>query len=402
MREYDIMAAGHLCFDVIPTFPNTGLDKISDIICPGKLVHVESPVMSTGGPVSNTGIALKKMGNNVCFCASVGDDDFGRLTIQHLQKNGNADGIKISKGTGSSYTVVLAPPGIDRVFLHCPGTNDEFDVNDMDPTLIENCRHFHFGYPPLMRSMFENEGEKLVEIFKTAKDSGATTSCDMALPDPASDAGKAPWLTILKKLLPYVDIFLPSVEEALYMIDKDRFLKMKSEHNNAELIDFLTMQDYSEISEKLLSLGTKMVSLKSGHRGWYFRTKNKSEFSTMGAAKPSDEENWSQRELWIPAYCVDNLKSAAGSGDSSIAGFLTGFLKGLSIEESMQTAVSLGFQNVQTLDAVSGIGNWDETVNIIESKLPQIKVINITQEDNYNWDEKNRLYICSNDKANIR
>jgi hypothetical protein len=93
----------------------------------------------------------------------------------------------------------------------------------------------------------------------------------------------------------------------------------------------------------------------------------------MGAAKPADPQNWTGREVWAPAFQVDNFGSATGSGDSSIAGLLTGFLRGLSIEESLQYAVCLGWQNVQVLDAVSGIHSWNESNEFLKRNMPVIE-----------------------------
>ena len=307
-RKYDVMVAGHLCLDIIPHFFDTSNVQIDQIICPGKLINVGQIQISTGGPVSNVGISMKKLGNNVCFCASVGDDELGKLTVERLRKNGNPKGIHLKKGVPSSYTIVIAPPNIDRIFLHNPGTNNEFSSDDLDINLIAQCRHFHFGYPPLMAGMFNNEGSDLQKVFQIAKEVGATTSCDMSLPDPASASGKAPWKKILENILPYVDIFLPSVEEILYMIYPDRFLGMKEEYSNAELIDHLTASDYSSLSDEVLEMGTKMVSLKSGHRGFYIKTTFKERFNDMGDARPSNLDNWSSRELWAGSgFCQDDF-----------------------------------------------------------------------------------------------
>lgn len=366
------MAAGHLCLDIIPLFPDTGRRQIDQILCPGKLVNVENAKISTGGPVSNTGLNLKKLGNNVCFCACVGDDVLGQLTADLLSQNGGAEGIRPLKGKSSSYTVVVAPPGIDRIFLHNPGTNDFFTADDLDPELIEKCRHFHFGYPPLMATMFADEGKELVRIFKIAKEAGATTSCDMTLPDPASPSGKAPWRKIIRSLLPYVDIYVPSIEETFYMLYPEEFTAMKTAHGNADLIDVITPEKYSQLAGELLDMGTKMTTLKTGHRGFYLRTGSAERFRDMGRAKPADAVNWADRELWSPAYSVENFGSATGSGDSSIAGLLSGFLRGLSIEKSLKYATCLGYQNVCVLDAVSGTKDWDTTSKMIVANMPLI------------------------------
>ncbi|MDO8302527.1 MAG: carbohydrate kinase family protein, partial [Sedimentisphaerales bacterium] len=316
LRPYDIVIAGHLCIDIIPRFPDTGSRNIADIMRPGKLVNVEQAAISTGGPVSNTGINMKTLGSKVCFCACVGDDALGQLTVDMLKSSGNAEGIRTLKGVTSSYTVVVAPPGIDRIFLHNPGTNNYFGPENLNPELIRQCRHFHFGYPPLMSRMFADEGRELEKIFKVAKEVGATTSCDMTLPDPSSLSGKAPWRKILQRILPYIDIHLPSIEETFYMLWPDEFLARKARHNNAELINYITPQEYSKTADEILAMGAKMVALKSGHRGFYLKTGSKNAFSQMGAAKPADPDNWSNRELWAPAFVVDKFGSATGSGDS--------------------------------------------------------------------------------------
>ena len=397
-RKYDVMAAGHLCFDVIPSFPDTGARLIGDLLRPGKLVHVDDAMMSTGGPVSNTGIGLKILGSKVVFTARVGADDFGRMTMERLRRSGNADGIRVMKGSTSSYTVALAPPGIDRIFLHNPGTNDVFGAEDLKPKLIEQCRHFHFGYPPLMRRMYSDEGRELEKIFKIAKKAGATTSCDMALPDPASTAGKAPWKKILTRILPYVDIFLPSVEEVLFMLERETFLKLKAKHQGSDLLDVLHAEDYSRLSGKLLELGSKMTSLKSGRRGFYFRSKAKETFSGLGAAQPGNPDNWSGRELWCPAFLCKKVASATGSGDSSIAGFLHAYLKGLDLEVCLKAANGLGWQNIQVLDAVSGIKNWKDTQAFLR-RNPPLEDLALDQAPGWTWDKTFRMWHGPNDSS---
>ncbi len=395
-RTYDVMAAGHLCFDVIPNFPDTGARLISEVLRPGKLVHVDDAALSTGGPVSNTGIGLKILGSRVVFTARVGADDFGRMTMERLRQSGNADGIRIIKGASSSYTVALAPPGIDRIFLHNPGTNDVFCADDLKPKLIAQCRHFHFGYPPLMRRMYSDEGRELAKIFKIAKEAGATTSCDMALPDPASPAGKAPWKKILARILPYVDIFMPSVEEVLFMLERDTFLKLKEANGGSDLLDVLKAGDYTRLSGKLLKLGSKMTSLKAGRRGFYFRTQSKDAFSGLGASKPGNPDNWSNRELWCPAFFCKKVASATGSGDSSIAGFLHAYLTGLDLEVSLKAANALGWQNIQVLDAVSGIKNWKETQAFLR-RSPKLEDLALDQAPGWTWDRTFKLWHGPND-----
>ena len=91
----------------------------------------------------------------------------------------------------TSYSIVLAPPGIDRIFLHDPGANDSFCADDIPDRLLEGAALFHFGYPPIMRRMYEEDGAELVRLLSRVREKGAAVSLDLAAVDPESDAGKA-------------------------------------------------------------------------------------------------------------------------------------------------------------------------------------------------------------------
>jgi len=398
-KKYDIMVAGHVCFDLIPRFIDSGATQIQEIITPGKLVNIKECMMSTGGPVSNTGIGLKKLGHSVSFSARIGDDKFGELTRDFLNRSGNAEGIRIMPNQSSSYTIALSPPNIDRIFLHNPGTNNFFSADDLDPELIGQCKHFHFGYPPLMATMYENDGTALRKVFQTAKEAGAITSCDMSLPDPTSESGQMNWQKILENILPYIDIFLPSIEEVSFMLEKEAFLKMREEKEGAELINFFSVDDYSRLAAQLIDLGVSMTSLKTGHRGFYFKTGSSESVKRLCNKAGLMVDQWSDRELWCPAFKVKQIASATGSGDSSISGFLSAFLRQLPLEECLKYACILGWQNLQALDAVSGIKSWQETNTILSQNLPLINP-EINEED-WQWIEEYQLWAGPNDPLKI-
>ncbi len=394
-NKFDFMVAGHLCLDLIPEFFDSGSRQLGEILHPGKLVNVGKCSMGTGGAVSNTGIALKKLGGNVCYCARVGDDEFGQIIMQILREYGSSAGISISKGSASSYSIVIAAPGIDRVFLHNPGANDEFSSSDIDFSLVSKCKFFHFGYPTLMRRTMQNEGRELVRIFKSAKSAGAITSCDMTLPDPDSPSGKQPWRKILGKLLPHVDIFFPSVEEVFFMLEPKKFIDMKRKHKGAELIHLLKPEEYSELSSSLLSMGAAMTSLKCGSRGWYFRTGAGARISALEKHSGLDLPSWSGRELWCPALLPKKIASATGAGDCSIAGFLKAMSCGLPLEKCLRVATCLGWQNLQSFDAVSGVRTWAETLSLVKKRIPAIDVK--IEAKSWSQDKETGLFFGPND-----
>lgn len=366
-KQIDVVVAGHICLDIIPEFPEGLGSDLGQILVPGKLVNVGNVATSTGGAVSNTGLPLRRLGQKVAMMGRVGDDFIGKAILDLLRAHGAEKGMSLVPGEPTSYTVVIAPPGIDRVFLHNPGTNDTFGLEDVNLDIVREARLFHLGYPPLMRRMYENDGRELVEIFRAVKETGVTTSLDMSLPDPSSPSGKLDWDAILRGVLPYVDIFLPSAEETMFMLNREKFLAKRKQAGSSEVVELFDFSDLSELASQLLSYGAKVVSQKSGWLGFYIRTAPAETLQQIGRAKPSALDNWSDRELFEPSFRVEHVASATGSGDSAIAGFLAAYLNGKSVESCIKYACAVAAQTVQVLDAVSGIRSWEETTHELQS-----------------------------------
>ena len=392
MNDLQVVVAGHICLDIIPEFKGTAL--IDEIFVPGKLVNMGGVTVSTGGPVSNTGLALTKLGIKTALMGKTGADFFGEGVSNLLNNWDAASGMIAMRGEQTSYTVVIAPPGHDRIFLHNPGANDTFCADDVDYDLVKQAKLFHFGYPPLMRRIYENDGLELIEIFKRVKSLGVTTSLDMSLPDVSSESGCVDWECVLTNLLPYVDIFLPSVEEILFMLDRNEFDRLNRETKGQDILEIIDLNVMQALGEKLNLMGVKISVIKCGIHGYYIRTGSSEALNTFGKAKPGDISNWANRELHEESFNVPDVASATGSGDSSIAGFLAAFLNSNSIEESIRIACAVGGQNVRTLDAISGIKSWEQTLDMIPGWKKNEHMI---QGDYWKYDHKKRVWIGKKD-----
>lgn len=141
-----VIVAGHICLDITPVF-HTGksFGSLDEILIPGKLLQMDEADVHTGGAVANTGLAFKKLGADVKLLGKVGDDDFGKLVKEIIRSYG-AGGLITDSGCSTSYSVVIAVPGVDIVFLHHPGANDSFKCDDIPDSALEGAELFHFGY----------------------------------------------------------------------------------------------------------------------------------------------------------------------------------------------------------------------------------------------------------------
>jgi sugar/nucleoside kinase (ribokinase family) len=202
--------------------------------------------------------------------------------------------------------------------------------------------------------MFADGGEELSALLRRVKEHGLTTSVDMARPDPASDAGRADWRVILAKALPYVDLFLPSFDETLFMLDRRRFDEM--ERAGADLNAQADGALLRALADELIGMGAAIVGLKLGSQGMYLRTTT-DQSRVAQASACSDPAAWTGREMLAPCFAA-NVVGTTGSGDATIAGLLGAFINGLSPEEAMTAAVAVGACNVEAPDAISGIPQW--------------------------------------------
>ena len=354
-----VISAGHICLDITPVFPSgKQYDRPSSLLIPGRLIQMEAADVHTGGSVANTGLALKLLGCDVTLMGKVGDDSIGTM-IQSILACYGAGGLIIDPESSSSYTVVLAIPGLDRIFLHNPGANDTFTGSDIPEEALEDAVLFHFGYPPLMKRTWENGGKELIALFRRMKQKGIATSLDLAAVDPNSPAGTADWIKILSGVLPYVDFFVPSFEELCWMLDRERYDRLAA--GDGDITDGLNMEaEALPLAEKLLAMGGRVVVIKCGTSGMLLRSADETAVSGIGTRLELDRELWSRKTMLQPCFRADIVRSTTGAGDTSIAAFLAAVLSGRQPADCLALASAEGACCVTAYDSLSGLKPLDE------------------------------------------
>ena len=368
-----VIVAGHICIDITPMFDCGEVRDIADILQPGKLIQMKNVDVHTGGAVANTGLAMKILGADVSLMGKLGDDEFGNMIRNILDDYHASENMIIASGESTSYSVVLAIPGIDRIFLHNPGANDSFSADDVSDEDLDGVSLFHFGYPSLMKNMYVNDGAELTKLFKKIKDKGVTTSLDMAAVDPNTPAGRADWDTILKSVLPYVDFFVPSVEELCFMLDRERLSEWQLRDNHGDITSCLRPEeDIKPLADKCLEYGAKVVLIKSGAPGIYYATADTDSLKMIEEDLGIDASQWANRIGFERSYKPRKVVSGTGAGDTSIAAFLCSVLQGESIDECLRMAVATGTSCVEAIDALSGLSSLEELKQRIKTGWDKI------------------------------
>lgn len=353
-----IISAGHICLDMTPVFPRSVKGQTMEaLLQPGKLLHMEGADVHTGGSVANTGLALKILGNDVMLLGKIGKDAFGGM-VKSIVASYGAGGLIEDGDSSTSYSVVLAIPGYDRIFLHDPGANDSFSDADIPEEALRDAVLFHFGYPPLMRRMYLDGGIELRRMFRRMKEHSLATSLDLAAVDPNSDAGRADWRGILKAVLPDVDFFVPSFEELCFMLDRERYDRLNTGGDITEGLDLRA--EALPLAEELIAMGCRAVLIKCGTSGMAYKTASAEALQKLGSRVSLDIGAWADKEGVQPCFRAEIVRSGTGAGDTSIAAFLTAVLRGYDPAESAALAAAEGACSVTAYDALSGLKPIEE------------------------------------------
>jgi sugar/nucleoside kinase (ribokinase family) len=384
------IVAGHICLDIIPDVSAIEPGIFNANFRPGHLLEAGAATLSTGGPVSNTGLALHRLGVPVRLIAKVGDDSFGHV-IERIVNTIDSDllaGMKFDPQAITSYTVIISPPHIDRIFLHCPGANHDFGSADVSDDQLAQADLLHFGYPPVMRRIYSHGGRELADLMCRAKTIGLTTSLDVCYPDPHSEAGQLDWAALFQSVMPHVDMFAPSLEELLFMVRRQTLDELSA---RGSVVEQTTPELLHDLGGELINMGAKIILIKLGARGAYLRTANVAAIDQLGRAAPTARAAWADREMWAPCFDVEVI-GTTGSGDATIAGFLSALLRDASPEEAMTMAVAVGACNVEAADALSGVRSWDDTRQRIAQGWSRLPVT--LAAPGWVWDERFNLWRC--------
>lgn len=122
-----------------------------------------------GGAPGNLLAALNQYGCSTAFLAKVGDDAFGHLLVATLKEAGIAtDGILVDPTVFTTLAFVTFDETGDRHFSFArkPGADTCLRFEELNLSLIDQCRDFHFGTLSLTNDPAKTATEKAVAYAK--------------------------------------------------------------------------------------------------------------------------------------------------------------------------------------------------------------------------------------------
>jgi sugar/nucleoside kinase (ribokinase family) len=247
----------------------------------GGLQVIDTVTMTTGGNVPNYGIDLAKLGLRVGVITRVGNDEFGRFVTRRFEEHGiDTSGVIVDPRRQTSSTFVAVGPDGERTFLHTRGCMVNFRAKDLlaHEGVLRRSSILAFGYLGLLP---ECEPELPAAFARIRKATGVRILLDTG-GNPRRDP------RLLRALLPHVDFFVPSYEEAATLTGGKTPERIVAECRKAG--------------------ATGVVGVKLGAQGCYV--------------------DHAGRSSYIPARHVRTVVDATGAGDAFVAGFLAATIRG--------------------------------------------------------------------------
>ena len=287
----------------------------------GQLMQVDAITVHNGGNAMTAALNLNTMGVCASMVGKVGDDLFGRFLREKLDASGvDTAGLKIDPRAQTSASVVLSDPSGERSFLHCVGANAAFGIEDIDWSIIEK-NDLVFVTGSFLMNRFD--GAETADFLKKCREMGKTTFLDVCW-----DA-TGQWVKVLDCCLPYLDYFMPSIDEAKMIAG---------------------CEEPEEIADVFMAKGVRNVVIKLGGKGSYLRL-----------------HDWEKGKIF-PVVKGVTAVDTTGAGDSFCSGFLAAFAREEQPERCMEVANATGALCITKKGATTGIRPYEETIKFLEER----------------------------------
>jgi sugar/nucleoside kinase (ribokinase family) len=307
-NKFDLLVVGEINPDLILQ----GQDVTPAFGQAEKLVENAALTMGSSSVIFACGAA--KLGLRVAFVGIVGDDVFGHYMLGEMQERGiDTTDCIISKQETTGFSVIFSQLH-DRAILTHAGSMASLRYADIDQNLFKHAKHLHVGSFFMLKSLQKD----VARLFADAKIAGLTTSIDTNY-DPLET-----WDSGLYSVLEHTDVFLPNETEALRITHQ---------------------QTVEAALEKLSDIPT--LGVKLGGRGGLAKQKGKT--------------------VTAPPLNV-NVVDTTGAGDTFDAGFLYGYLKGWTLEQSLNLACACGSLSTEGVGGTAAQPTLEQALAALERR----------------------------------
>ncbi|WP_141433560.1 sugar kinase [Bacillus sp. 03113] len=274
---------------------------------PGPLSKISSYIRELAGAETNVAIGLARLGIEVGWVSKVGNDSFGEFIIDRLKnEHVNIENVMIEKGFATGFQIKSkAKYGDPEVEYYRKGSAaSQLSIDDFDERYFLQADHLHVtGIPLAISQKTKSFAQHAVHFMKKH---GKSISFD---PNLRSNlwASIDEMVKVTNDLAIEADYVMPGLNEG------ERLTGCKNP---------------SDIASFYLDKGVKLVVIKLGEEGAYYKT--------------------SEQEGIVNAFKAKQVIDTVGAGDGFAVGFISGMLEDCPIQEAVERGNVIGSLAVQS------------------------------------------------------
>lgn len=279
----------------------------------GQMRYARSFSSKIAGAETNTLIGLSKLGHETGWISRVGKDEFGAFVLSAVRGEGvDTSQVLVDETapTGIFFKELLYEDSVRIQYYRKGSASSQMSPEQLSEEYIANAQYLYLtGITPALSDSCKASVFHAIEL---AKRHGRKVVFDPNIRRKlwSDDEARETLLAMAEK----ADIVLPGVAEGEFL--------------------FGTKND-AEIAEQFHRLGVETVVMKLGEKGAYLST--------------------ALENKYIPGFKAVKVVDPVGAGDGFAAGFLSGLIEGLSLEDSVKRACAVGAMVVMVNGDIEGL-----------------------------------------------
>jgi sugar/nucleoside kinase (ribokinase family) len=283
----------------------------------GNVEFIEEIRLTVAGTAGGTVVDTAKLGLRSLAVGAVGDDEKADWVLMTLERHGvDISAMQRLTGVPTSATILNVRPNGDRPALHMRGASDHFDVPPAMYDAVFDAPIVHLGGTGLLRRL---DGPASVTLLREAKARGRIVTFDLI-------GASAETAAVVDPIVPYIDYFMPSIEEARDMSGQS------------------TPEDCARY---YLDRGATACVFTLGPEGAYYAHRDGTRLAS-------------------PAYDIQ-VVDTTGCGDAFDAGFITALHHKMDLETSLRFAQASAGLVASGLGSDAGIVSFDGTMETMRT-----------------------------------
>lgn len=303
--DHDVAVIGLYILDVL----GRPVERIPD---KGNVEFIDEIRLTVAGTAGGTVVDCAKLGLKTLAVGAVGDDEKADFVIATLKGFGvDTAAMQRLPGVPTSATILNVRPNGDRPALHLRGASDHFDVEAAMYDQVLAAPIVHLGGTGLLKKL---DGERSAKLLAEAKKRDRIVTFDLI-------AATAETIALVEPLLPHIDYFMPSIEEAR---------------------DMSGQQSAADCAAFYLDKGATCCVFTLGPEGAYYAHADGT-------------------RLQAPAYAID-VVDTTGCGDAFDAGFITALHRQMEPAQALDFAQAAAALVATGLGSDAGITSFDDTL----------------------------------------